>query len=726
METNVLERLKGFIVLINAYNEKGEIIKQTYAVALKEQEVLITGFEILEDCTRIEAVHPNISISLANAWVNLENHILILQTDSFSFLKTPIGDCNQLKVGQNIFVFNRPKGHDGLYFESKLEQLNKVIEDQSFFGIRLFSKRFFKFVEYESNLPDCNFIFNTRSELIGISTKTKSTDKNIYGHALRIDELIKYITSQKDGYIPITGIKLLYMAEMCYQKDDFELAIKTYSQFLGDYPTNSTILLERAKAFIKAKKFNEANDDCKRALQIEPDLSFACALQGYIYVFQNDYDKAALLFSEAITKESNYIDNYFNVSYCYQKKKNYEQAYKYMNSLQEKDPNIGAIYQIKGDFSVDNFQPDKAIELYLKALELDPDNKRLYYFLCNAYYQNKNYYDSLDYSNKAIEINRSDAYAYHLKALSLYQIGTNMEEVLYNEKKAVDLDPKNSLFRYYLGSFNFAAGDFEMSLIEFKVYLMSSPDPKYVTTYYSMILDALKDTGPENVNFMNFVFALIEQTKNLTPNSEINDIVNRYLKELLICISAVSFPKMIDMAKSGNMGASMGPDRNKVKKQIKSEQIKLICKVRLHKLANAFTKQADKENIKLIHFESTKALNQILHDHFEDQEDINIHKEKVIDSNPPLIDKIKWNHPLPLLAYFVDMLLKKNIISADTNLRNKLIRTHFCKKNGEEYKMKLISGALKKYKDNIRNKNAQQGLPKDYIYVDDFIAYIQE
>ena len=71
-----------------------------------------------------------------------------------------------------------------------------------------------------------------------------------------------------------------------FQADNFESAIKCYSEAIQldpeevQYPTN------RAMVYLKMEKWKEAEDDCNTALTIDPDYGKVC-----VKLFFGDFDE---------------------------------------------------------------------------------------------------------------------------------------------------------------------------------------------------------------------------------------------------------------------------------------------------------------------------------------------------------------------------------------------------------------------------------------------------
>lgn len=91
-------------------------------------------------------------------------------------------------------------------------------------------------------------------------------------------------------------------------------------------------------------------------------------------------------------------------------------------------------YQQNGNF-------DLAVENFLKALDIEPNNSKIYNELAITYYYKRDYEKALSAFDRAIKINPSYAMAYNNRGI-IYSDLKQFEAAVENYKKAVELNPE--------------------------------------------------------------------------------------------------------------------------------------------------------------------------------------------------------------------------------------------------------------------------------------------
>ena len=134
--------------------------------------------------------------------------------------------------------------------------------------------------------------------------------------------------------------------------------------------------------FYQAKNLEKAYSSYDNSLFFFP--SNALTLNNYAYFLAEnggDLDKAQEMSRKAIAeddKNPTYLDTYAWILF---KKKDYKEAKQYQEMAIEKAESVGDLnseyYHHYGDILFMNHEPEKALENWKKALELEPDNDLL-------------------------------------------------------------------------------------------------------------------------------------------------------------------------------------------------------------------------------------------------------------------------------------------------------------------------------------------------------------
>lgn len=80
---------------------------------------------------------------------------------------------------------------------------------------------------------------------------------------------------------------------------EVDKAVECYSKAIELDPTNATYFCNRAAGLIKQQKLDEALEDCRKSLVLNPDYARAHGRMGYVYSTQGQYAEAKKSFTEA-------------------------------------------------------------------------------------------------------------------------------------------------------------------------------------------------------------------------------------------------------------------------------------------------------------------------------------------------------------------------------------------------------------------------------------------
>jgi len=160
--------------------------------------------------------------------------------------------------------------------------------------------------------------------------------------------------------------------------------IKLKENIEKDY-RNIKSLNDLGVIYLKLGKYDQAVEQFKKALEVDPNYTMGPFLFGDIYTDAKNYQEKINDFKEVIKTNREYARAYNYLGLTYLKKKNYSAA---KNSLLESirvnpkyakaNNNLGVLYEEMGDTA-------KAIESYQMAQKIDPKDPDSFYNLGLAY-----------------------------------------------------------------------------------------------------------------------------------------------------------------------------------------------------------------------------------------------------------------------------------------------------------------------------------------------------
>ena len=168
-----------------------------------------------------------------------------------------------------------------------------------------------------------------------------------------------------------------------------------------------------------------------------------------------------------------------------------EEAIRYFERATELDPNFGRAYSAWGTAAFKIGRQDEAEAQHKKALSLlDRMTDREKYRTLGVYYLagTRNYDAAIENFTQLVSEYPSDAAAYNNLAVA-YSNKLNFPKAYENGRKALEIYPKNLLYRSNYALYAMYAGDFTAAAAEASNLLKE--DPKYFMAYLPLAMDAL-------------------------------------------------------------------------------------------------------------------------------------------------------------------------------------------------------------------------------------------
>jgi len=206
-------------------------------------------------------------------------------------------------------------------------------------------------------------------------------------------------------------------------------ALEDFNRAINLNPNNAAAYISRGNVYRNLKQYGLALEDFNRAINLDPNQRVSYAYRGKVYKDLGQYDKAMEDFNKAIAIDFNYSEEIqsgakygFNVAWVYKER--------------------GETYKFLGQYDKANEDYTQAIELYNKAIELNPNNAILFDNRAQLYYDLGQYDKAIEDCTKAIELNPNYAYAYRRRG-DAYKMLKQFDEAIENYNKALELNPND-------------------------------------------------------------------------------------------------------------------------------------------------------------------------------------------------------------------------------------------------------------------------------------------
>jgi tetratricopeptide (TPR) repeat protein len=231
-----------------------------------------------------------------------------------------------------------------------------------------------------------------------------------------------------------------------------------------------TNLFNAGLAANRQNQLEEAVSDYKMGIALLPNRTEAYKNLAFTYSQLEETDLSIETYKKAIQIDPNDLELKYNLGMTYYKAQNYEEAVLYFQEVIDKGDRTIKGYtdsMIHLAFSYDLLQqPDKAMDIYKKALEETPNDKDLLFNLGRLYINREEYGKAIEILMKVLELDPNDFYA-NMGLANSYLKLEQYEKAIPFYEKAVEIKPDNANAWYNLGITYYRAGMPDKSKVAF-------------------------------------------------------------------------------------------------------------------------------------------------------------------------------------------------------------------------------------------------------------------
>jgi tetratricopeptide (TPR) repeat protein len=402
----LIKRIKPSVVIIFAYDDKGEFLKLGSGFFISQNGDIVTNYHVLQGANSAE-VKTSDDKTYPITYIVAENEqsdIICLSVDIPSQYVYPLSLSITIpEVGERIIVYGSPLG----WGNTVSDGIVSAIRDIPDYG---------KVIQITAPISPGSSgspVLNMQGEVIGIATF-----QSIEGQNLNFA-----IPSERIANIDLKRETFPYLKKYkkSEEKKDFDYAYE---------------------AFNKALYFME----------------------------KEEYDKALLYLEIAIKTDilslKEYV--YFEIGVCNHELGNYIKAIEACKRVLHINPNHAiAYYNLGLAYYSLGFYKD-AIEAFKQAIRIDPDYVNAYYNLGNACNSLGFYKDAIEAFKQAIRIDPNDAESYNNLGIAYGSLGF-YKDAIEAFKQAIRIDSDCANPHFGLGCTYFIIGDKSSALNEYKI-----------------------------------------------------------------------------------------------------------------------------------------------------------------------------------------------------------------------------------------------------------------
>jgi tetratricopeptide (TPR) repeat protein len=143
--------------------------------------------------------------------------------------------------------------------------------------------------------------------------------------------------------------------------------------------------LKLGNNYIESGKYQEAIEEYKQAIKIEPDFAEAHNNLGLAYDKSGKYQEAIEEYKQAIKVKPNFPGAHNNMGIAYGESGKYQEAIKAFNQALKVKPNFPEAYNNLGFAYYKSAKYQEAIKAYKQALKIQPDDAGAHFYLGLSY-----------------------------------------------------------------------------------------------------------------------------------------------------------------------------------------------------------------------------------------------------------------------------------------------------------------------------------------------------
>lgn len=186
----------------------------------------------------------------------------------------------------------------------------------------------------------------------------------------------------------------------------------------------------------------------RQAIQKDPEFWEAYYNLGIVYFNADNYPKALEQFNKVISALPNFSKPYYGRGLIYLKQGRYDLALQDFKRVEKINPNDYKAYYYIGRVLRKQKKFDEAEKSLKKATEINPDFAPSYFEWGNVYYDKKNFRKAIEYYRSAADLEPNN-YEYHLRLGDCYYRSQVFYSALNELDKSIELQPDNP-YAYFL------------------------------------------------------------------------------------------------------------------------------------------------------------------------------------------------------------------------------------------------------------------------------------
>jgi len=220
---------------------------------------------------------------------------------------------------------------------------------------------------------------------------------------------------------------------------------KIREQFVDDVS-----YLRAAREFFKAKDFDGAERQCRKALKLNPKNTEVLGTLSITLLRQGKSDEAIRCWTEVIRLEPNNIDAHYNLGLAMSRQGKFDEAIKHWLEVVRLKPDHVEAHSNLGSILFEKGMLKEAMDHLFKAIRLDPNNTDAHYNLGQALLRQGKPNEAIRHLSAVVRLKPNDAEAHYTLGMALVGQG-KLDEGIKHLLEVIRLNPNNTDAHYNIG-----------------------------------------------------------------------------------------------------------------------------------------------------------------------------------------------------------------------------------------------------------------------------------
>ncbi len=398
------------VVVITAYDEKGNAISQGSGFIVRRDGAVVTNYHVINMAKDIKVKAGDKVFDVEGLiFTDKENDLVILKAKARDMPVVKLGVIGKANIGENVYVIGNPSGLENTISVGLLSRIRKIDE----------KREILKMTVPASPGSSGSPVFKRNGEVIGVVTSSSISGTRNSRFAVSVKLIKDKISSKSVTAIKESGLEdfamyWFYLGGAYGKSDRYEEAIEAYKQAISIDPDYAKAHNGLGAAYGNLGKYKVAMEAYKQAISIDPDYAVVHNNLGAAYYNLGKYKEAIEACKQAISIDPDYANAYYNIGVAYTKSGMYKEA----------------------------------IDAYKQAVRINPDLAEAHFGLSVVYYKSGMYIEEIEALKQTIRIDPDNAVVYNNLGAA-YVLLNDRDSALeqYKILKSLDSELANVMFK---------------------------------------------------------------------------------------------------------------------------------------------------------------------------------------------------------------------------------------------------------------------------------------